>query len=137
VLEELMPAARRVDIEVGHLPPCDADPTLLYQVFENLISNAIKYTRDRDPAVVAVGSEDRDGETVYFVKDNGAGFDMQYAHRLFGVFQRLHRTDEFDGTGVGLAIAHRIVARHGGSIWAEAAPGQGATFSFTLGRERA
>ncbi len=122
------------EVELGELPPCVGDPSLLRQVFLNLLSNAFKYSRHRKPAHVEIGShQDQAGQVVYFVRDNGTGFDMAYAHRLFKVFQRLHREDEFDGTGVGLAIVKRIVTRHGGQVWAEAAPDRGATFSFTLG----
>lgn len=122
-----------VELKIGDLPECEADPSLLRQVWVNLLSNAVKYTRGRHPAVVEVGSVERDDGTVYFVKDNGVGFDMQYASKLFGVFQRLHTTDQYEGTGIGLALAQRIVHRHGGRIWGEAEPGRGATFSFTLG----
>ena len=133
-LEELQPehAGRRMEISVTELPVCQADPMLLQQVYANLLSNAFKYTRNRDPALIEIGARDLKGKLVYFVKDNGAGFEMEYAHKLFGVFQRLHRADQFEGTGVGLAIVQRIIHRHGGQIWAEAEPGKGATFSFTL-----
>ena len=124
---------RPIKIEVGALPACQADMMLLHQVFFNLLSNALKYTRDRNPAVIKVGAQRRENQCVYFVQDNGAGFDMQYAERLFRVFQRLHTADQFEGTGVGLAIVHRIVHRHGGRIWAEAQVDHGATFYFTLG----
>jgi len=124
---------RSVEIVLEPLPPCRADPALLRQVFLNLLDNALKYTRTRDPAVIKVGSARRAGETVFFVQDNGVGFDMQWADKLFGVFQRLHRQEEYEGAGVGLAIVQRIIHRHGGRIWAEAAEGQGATFSFILG----
>jgi light-regulated signal transduction histidine kinase (bacteriophytochrome) len=132
VLEELQPeqAGRRIKIQAGNLPACLADPTLLHQVFANLISNALKYTRPRDPAVIEIGWSDK--AQAYFVKDNGAGFDMKYADKLFGVFQRLHRAEEFEGTGVGLAIVQRIVHRHEGRIWAEAEPAKGAAFYFTM-----
>ncbi|MEO6797501.1 MAG: ATP-binding protein [Candidatus Dormibacter sp.] len=125
---------RAAELTIGDLPSLDGDPTLLQQVFLNLIGNAIKYTKGREPARIEVGSRtDPNHDVVYFVKDNGAGFDMQYADKLFGVFQRLHRSDEYEGTGVGLALVQRIIIKHGGRIWADAAVGRGATFSFTLG----
>ena len=123
---------RPVETHIGDLPPCMGDPALLKQVWINLLSNAVKYSRDRTPAIVEAGCEQADGKTVYFVRDNGVGFDMQYAGKLFGVFQRLHRADEFEGTGVGLAIVQRIVHRHGGHIWVTAEPDRGAAFYFTL-----
>ena len=124
---------RRIHVEIGDLPDVVADPALLRQVFENLLSNAFKFTRTRDDAAVEVRCNVVDGEQVFVVRDNGAGFDMRHATRLFGVFQRLHAQDEFEGTGVGLSLVQRIIGRHGGRIWADAQPGKGATFSFTLG----
>jgi PAS domain S-box-containing protein len=124
---------RTVELSVGELPACEADPSLLKQVFVNLISNALKFSRERPVARIHVGCERREGECVCFVKDNGVGFDMRYADKLFGVFQRLHRVEEYDGTGVGLAVVQRIVHRHGGRVWAEGEVDSGATFSFTLG----
>jgi light-regulated signal transduction histidine kinase (bacteriophytochrome) len=123
---------RAIELVIGDLPPVVADPNLLRQVFVNLLSNAIKYSSKRDRPRIEVGCLERDGERVYFVKDNGVGFDMQYADKLFGVFQRLHPADEFEGTGVGLAIIHRIITRHGGRVWAEAEVDQGATFYFSV-----
>jgi two-component system sensor histidine kinase/response regulator len=123
---------RQLDIRIGELLPCDGNLTLLRQVFVNLLSNALKFTRRRDVAHIEVGCRQVDGEVIFFVRDDGTGFDMRYADKLFGVFQRLHRADDYDGTGVGLAIVQRIVHRHGGRIWAEAALDKGATFSFTL-----
>lgn len=124
---------RRIDLRIGPLPDCEADPALLRQVWVNLLGNAVKYTRQRDVATIEIGHEVRDGAVEYFVRDNGAGFDMRYAHKLFGVFERLHRADEFEGTGVGLAIVQRIVQRHGGRVRAHGEVGRGAGFHFTLG----
>jgi PAS domain S-box-containing protein len=134
VLEELRQEqnGRRVEISVADLPPCQADPGLLKQVFVNLLSNAFKYTRKCEIGHIEIGHEKKNGELAYFVKDNGAGFDMRYADKLFGVFQRLHRAEEYEGTGVGLAIVQRIINRHGGRVWAEAEPNKGAKFYFTL-----
>lgn len=134
VLRELRSetAGRTMDLRVGDLPTAIADRALLKQVFTNLLSNAFKFTRRCDHAVIDVGSRLDEGRTVYFVRDNGAGFDMRYADKLFGVFQRMHTREQFEGTGVGLSLAHRIVARHGGRLWADSAVDAGATFSFTL-----
>ncbi len=124
---------RQVQIVMGELPPYDADPQLIRQVWLNLIGNALKYTGKTPAARIEIGSFlQADGTTVYYVRDNGAGFDMRYADRLFEVFQRLHNAADFSGTGVGLAIVARIVRRHGGRVWAEGEPGTGATFHFTL-----
>src|ERR1700730_14613600 len=122
---------RPCNLSVGDLPPAWGDAALLKQVFMNLIDNAFKYTRLRDHAVVEIGSRKIGDEQVFLVRDNGVGFDMQYADKLFDVFQRLHRAEDFAGTGVGLAIVQRIVQRHGGRVWAEAAVDHGATFYFT------
>jgi light-regulated signal transduction histidine kinase (bacteriophytochrome) len=123
---------RKVEIHIPDLPTCEADPSLLKQVFINLIGNALKYARKREIATIEVGYRNGSQPCVYYVKDNGVGFNMDFADKLFGVFQRLHSSDEFEGTGVGLAIVHRIISRHGGRIWAESAVDQGATFYFTL-----
>ena len=135
-LEELQGEreGREVEVILGELPPCRADAALLKQVWLNLLANALKFTRSRAEARIEAGSFARDGETVYFVRDNGVGFDMAYADKLFGVFQRLHRQEDYEGTGVGLALVQRIIHRHGGRVWAEARPDQGAAFFFTLGR---
>jgi signal transduction histidine kinase len=137
--EELAPmrAGRDLRLRIGELPRAQGDPAMLRQVWTNLIGNAFKFTRPKPCATVEIGSY-RDGdEDVYFVKDDGAGFDMEYAHKLFGVFQRLHAVDEFDGTGIGLAIVKRIVTRHGGRVWAEGKVNSGATIYFALPTARA
>ena len=138
VLEDLKDEreGRTVEISVGDLPACYSDPSLLRQVYANLLDNALKYSRKRDPARIEVNAMDQDGECVYYVRDNGAGFDMQYVDKLFGVFQRFHRAEEYEGTGVGLATVQRIINRHGGRIWAEAAVDKGATFYFTVGNKK-
>jgi hypothetical protein len=127
---------RRVEVRVGTLGCCEGDPSLIEQVLVNLLSNALKFTRGRDPAVIDVDCREEDQGIVYFVRDNGVGFKMAYADKLFGVFQRLHSESEFEGTGVGLSIVQRIIQRHGGRIWAESVPGQGTTFYFTLAPDR-
>jgi light-regulated signal transduction histidine kinase (bacteriophytochrome) len=104
------------------------------QVWLNLISNAIKYTNQKESSVIEISSELTGNHITYSIKDNGAGFDMRYANKLFGVFQRLHSEEEFEGTGVGLALVHRIISKHGGNIWAEAKVNEGATFHFTLNK---
>jgi PAS domain S-box-containing protein len=125
-------AGRTIELSVEALPPCSGDPALLRLVWMNLIENAFKYTRRRDPARISITSSTAAGAIIYAVSDNGIGFDMQYAAKLFGVFQRLHRVDEYEGTGVGLATVQRVIQRHGGRVWAEATPDNGATFAFTL-----
>ncbi|MBI5251992.1 MAG: PAS domain S-box protein [Desulfomonile tiedjei] len=134
VFEQLTPDSsdRRVKFRLSPLPIVKGDPALLRQLWTNLLGNAIKFSRDRDQPLISVSGSIQCEAAVYLVKDNGAGFDMKYADRLFGVFQRLHAQDEFEGTGVGLALVQRIVHRHGGRIWAEAGVGQGATFYFSL-----
>jgi light-regulated signal transduction histidine kinase (bacteriophytochrome) len=134
VLEELKPQqeGRKMEIRIGELPPCHGDGALLRQIWVNLLSNAIKYTRDREPAIIEIACTCENGEDVFSVQDNGTGFDMRYVNKLFGVFQRLHRADEFEGTGVGLAIVQRIVQRHGGRVWAQGEVNRGAIFHFTL-----
>jgi signal transduction histidine kinase len=134
-VEDLAPesAGRELEWRIGELFSVECDPGLMKQVFMNLLSNAVKYTRRQEHAVIQVGQSTQNGERAIFIRDNGAGFEMQYADKLFGVFQRLHKARDFEGTGVGLAIVQRIIRKHGGRIWAEAAVDQGATFFFTLG----
>lgn len=135
VVQELKshPRDREIDIHVEPLPACRADPTLLHEVFLNLLDNAIKFTGKNPEARIDIGSRVQDGQVVWHVTDNGVGFDMAHYERLFGVFSRLHSVEEFEGTGVGLALVNRIIKRHGGEIWAYAEPNKGATFYFTLG----
>lgn len=134
VLAQLKPAMleRKIELRVAELPSAYCDPLLLKQVFWNLVANAIKFTRPRDLARIDIGQTVVDKKTAVFVRDNGVGFNMKYADKLFGVFQRLHRREEFEGTGVGLSIVQRIVRRHGGRVWAEAHPDRGATFYFAI-----
>jgi light-regulated signal transduction histidine kinase (bacteriophytochrome) len=134
-VEELAPecSGRDVEWQVGSLFSVECDAGLMKQVFVNLLSNAVKYTRKKEHAVIQVGLMSDGAQRVIFVRDNGAGFEMQYVGKLFGVFQRLHKTRDFEGTGVGLAIVQRIIRKHGGRVWAEAKVDEGATFFFTLG----
>jgi light-regulated signal transduction histidine kinase (bacteriophytochrome) len=135
LVRELLPDLRAPgDVEwcLDGLPEVSGDPAMLRVVMVNLLSNAVKYTRTRDRPRIEVGGTAGEGEVVISVRDNGVGFDMQYADNLFGVFQRLHGADEFEGTGIGLATVRRVIHRHGGRVWAESAVDQGATFSFSL-----
>jgi len=137
--QELVPPieGRNIEWKISKLPPVDGDPVLLGLVMTNLMSNAIKYTRNRENAAIEIGAlDDSAKQATIFVRDNGAGFDMQYADKLFGVFQRLHRENEFEGIGIGLATVQKIVNRHGGRIWAEAEPDKGATFYFMVNRAK-
>jgi PAS domain S-box-containing protein len=128
---------RHVEFVLKTLPSCSADPSLLKQVMVNLLANALKFTRSREVARIEVGCHHDHGECTCYVKDNGVGFDMTYADKLFGVFHRLHRAEEYEGTGVGLAVVQRIIHRHGGAVWADAGLDKGATFYFTLGEDSA
>lgn len=130
--EAIAASGRHVDLTVEPLPQAHGEAALVNQVFVNLISNAVKFTAKVDRPAIVIGARHDDRETIYFVRDNGVGFDERHAEKLFGVFQRLHRPEEFEGTGVGLAIVHRIISRHGGRVWAEGKVGAGATFSFTM-----
>jgi light-regulated signal transduction histidine kinase (bacteriophytochrome) len=127
---------RQIQITITDLPTCEADYSLLTQVWINLISNAIKYTGKTTNPHIEIGFQNganqETKEIIYFIRDNGAGFDMQYADKLFGVFQRMHLESDFEGTGIGLAIVQHIIQRHGGTVWAEAAIDQGATFYFKI-----
>lgn len=138
MVEDIIAATRvsepqmKAEITVRNLPSLQCDPSLMRQVWVNLISNAVKYSRKNNEPKIEIGSVNKEGKIVYFIKDNGVGFDMRYSHKLFGVFQRLHKLSEFEGTGVGLALVHRIIAKHGGTIWAEASINNGASFFFTV-----
>jgi light-regulated signal transduction histidine kinase (bacteriophytochrome) len=138
VFQELtLPEDRaRIDFQITSLPSTRGDVALMRQVWINLLANAIKFSAKREQARIEIGARQNNGETIYYVRDNGAGFDMRYADKLFGVFQRLHSEKEFEGTGVGLAIVQRIIRRHGGHVWAEGAVDQGATFYFALPLKR-
>ena len=134
IVDELRPAIaeRKLQINIESLPRVTGDRAMMHQVIENLLSNAIKFSGKREDTRIGVGSRIEDNKVIYYVKDNGVGFDMQYAGKLFGVFQRLHGVDEFEGTGIGLAIVKRIIARHGGAVWAEGEVDKGATFYFSI-----
>jgi hypothetical protein len=136
VLHDLQPeiVGRNIEWKKAELPSIQGDPSLLRQVFSNLLLNAIKYTRPREVAKIEIGYKNEPEEIVIFVRDNGVGFDMQFAEKLFGVFQRLHQKDQFEGTGIGLANVRRIIARHGGRTWAEGKVDEGASFYFSLPR---
>ncbi|MCL5237373.1 MAG: PAS domain S-box protein [Nitrospirae bacterium] len=138
VFEELrtIVPGRKVHLKAGKLLPAYADPSLIRQVIMNLLSNAFKFTRTREEAVIEAGSRYDGNDVLYYVKDNGVGFDMRFANRLFDVFQRMHGDEGFEGTGIGLSIVQRIVVRHGGRVWAEGSVGKGAVFYFTLPQKR-
>ena len=121
-----------ITLDIGRLPVAYGDLATIREVLVNLLSNAVKFTRTREHAIVNVSGREENGETVYTVRDNGVGFDMVYEDRLFNVFQRLHSVEDFEGTGIGLALVKRIVLRHGGRVRAESKPGEGAAFSFSL-----
>jgi two-component system sensor kinase len=125
----------RIDFAVGNIPWGEADAAMIRQVWTNLISNAVKFTSGKDRAVIEVSGEERDAEIIYSIRDNGAGFDIKYSGKLFGVFQRLHGEKEFPGTGVGLAIVQRVIHRHGGRVWAEGEVDGGAVFHFSLPKQ--
>ena len=121
-----------LQLKVETLPSAYGDPAMIRQVFFNLLANAIKFSRSRENAVIEIGFEAGEDDHTYYVRDNGVGFDMNHVDKLFGVFQRLHNGDQFEGTGIGLAIVQRIIHRQGGQVWAEGETGKGATFYFTL-----
>jgi light-regulated signal transduction histidine kinase (bacteriophytochrome) len=123
---------RAVTWKISNLPLVQSDPVLIRQVFQNLIGNALKFTRPREHAVIEINQQEKEGQLEIEVRDNGVGFDMKYADKLFGVFQRLHRAEDFKGTGIGLATVHRILDKHGERIWAKSEPEKGASFFFTL-----
>ena len=123
---------RDISFNLGELPAAYGDKRLITQVFHNLFANSIKFTRNQPAATIQVGCQPGAGEDIYFVRDNGVGFDMNHAQKLFGTFQRLHAATDFEGSGIGLATVRRIIERHGGRVWAEAEPNKGATFYFSL-----
>ena len=123
---------RNVQFEIKQLPPARGDKTMLYQVFTNLISNAIKFTRSKETAIIEIGGWTEGNENIYYVKDNGVGFDMQYVKKIFGVFQRLHKDEEYEGTGIGLALVNRIIDKHGGRVWAEGKINEGTALYFSI-----
>ena len=126
---------RKIDFRVDEIPEALADDVTMKQVWANLVSNALKYTKHREKTVIEVGCEGTGHRATYFIRDNGIGFDMRYYDKLFGVFQRLHSPEQFEGTGVGLAIVQRIIARHGGKVWANSKLNEGATFYFNLAEQ--
>jgi chemotaxis family two-component system sensor kinase Cph1 len=133
-MQKLLPdlGSRRIEWQIGQLPDVTADPAFLYQALYNLLSNAVKFTGQKDVAIINISAERNAHDTVFHIADNGAGFSMEYVHKLFGVFQRLHRMEDFEGTGIGLANVRRIIERHHGRVWAHSVPGEGATFSFSI-----
>jgi light-regulated signal transduction histidine kinase (bacteriophytochrome) len=137
IVRELRPQEqdRQIEIKILPLKPSRGDHSMIRQVWVNLISNALKYSRNKAIAEIEIGSTEKNGQLTYYVRDNGAGFDMQYVEKLFGVFQRLHKINEFEGTGVGLALVKTIIKRHGGFVWAEGKVDEGATFYFSLPAE--
>ena len=136
IFHELCPPEEQdsVELRIGEIPDAWADATLIRQVWSNLIDNALKFSAPRERRVIEIGAREEKDGTVYTVRDNGVGFDMRHAEKLFDVFQRLHSQEEFEGTGIGLALVQRIVRRHGGRVWAEGVPDGGATLSFLLPR---
>jgi light-regulated signal transduction histidine kinase (bacteriophytochrome) len=136
VIEELRQenVNRSIEWRTAELPSVECDPLLMHQVFRNLLDNSVKFTRQRENAIIEVGTIRSGGNDTVYVRDNGVGFSMKYSEKLFGVFQRLHRQEDFEGTGVGLAIVQRIVRRHGGRVWAESEIDKGATFYLALGQ---
>ena len=136
VIEELKQenVNRSIEWRTAELPSVECDPLLIHQVFRNLLDNSVKFTRQRANAIIDVGTAESEGKDIIYVRDNGVGFSMKYVEKLFGVFQRLHRQEDFEGTGVGLAIVQRIVRRHGGRVWAEGELNKGATFYLALGQ---